>query len=129
MQNELENTFIQKFVKKDKQERYLAFLTKDKTRSKFTNELHSFKNLNWELFREIPRNESEIAVILAKVNDKKNISTCYVIAYRAEFDGKLFSINEAIKDIVGTEEIIIIFGNADIVYYEGEAPGNRYITI
>ena len=129
MQNELENTFIQKFVKKDKQERYLAFLTKDKTRSKFTNELHSFENLNWELFREIPRNESEIAVILAKVNDKKNISTCYVIAYRPEFDGKLFSINEAIKDIVGTEEIIIIFGNADIVYYEGEAPGNRYISI
>jgi len=129
MQSELEQTFIKKFVEKDKQERYLEFLAKEKNRSKFTNELHYFKNLNWKLFREISGSESGIAVILAKVKGKKNISNCYAISNRPEFDGKVFSIDEVIKDVVGTEEIILIFGNAEIVYYEGEAPGNRYISI
>jgi hypothetical protein len=126
---ELEQSFIKKFVEKDKQERYLAFLEKPKARSKFTNELHYFKNLNWKLFREISGNESEVSAILAKVKGNKNISNCYAISYRPEFDGKVFSIDEAISGVVGTEDIILIFGNAEIVYYEGEAPNNRYITI
>jgi hypothetical protein len=129
MQSELEQTFIKKFVEKDKQERYLEFLANEKNRSKFTSELHYFKNLNWKLFHEISGSASETAVILAKVKGMKNISNCYAISNRPEFDGKVFSIEEVIKDVVGTEEIILIFGNAEIVYYEGEAPGNRYISI
>ena len=31
----IEQTFVNKFVMKDKQERYLTFLAKDKTRNKF----------------------------------------------------------------------------------------------
>ena len=126
---ELEQSFIKKFVEKDKQERYLAFLEKPKARSKFINELHYFNNLNWELFREISGNESEVSAILAKVKGNKNILNCYVISYRPEFDGKVFSIDEAISGVIGTEDIILIFGHAEIVYYEGEAPNNRYITI
>ena len=73
---ELEQSFIKKFVEKDKQERYLAFLEKPKARSNFTNELHYFKNLNWKLFREISGNESEVSAILAKVKGNKNILNC-----------------------------------------------------
>jgi hypothetical protein len=129
MQNELEQTFIKKFVEEDKQERYLGFLANEKTRLKFTSELNYFKNLNWKLFREISGNESETAAILAKVKDKKNILKCYAISNRPRFDGKLFSIDEAVQNVVGEEETILIFGNAEVVYYEGEAPGNRYISI
>lgn len=129
MANEIEQNFIKKFIMKDKQERYLGFLAKDKTRSKFTGELHYLRDLNWRLFREIHGNESEANVILAKVNSKKNILNCWIISYWREIDRKVFSIDEAIKNIVGREDTILIFGDAEVVYYEGEAPGNRYISI
>ena len=51
---DIEQTFINKFVIKDKQERYLTFLAKDKTRKKFITELYHFNDFNWKLFQEIP---------------------------------------------------------------------------
>ena len=41
-----EHTLINKFVTKDKQERYLTFLAKDKTRNKFIDELYHFNDFN-----------------------------------------------------------------------------------
>ena len=129
MQAQTEQIFINKFVIKDKQERYLSFLSKDKTRKKFTSGLYHFKDFNWKLFRQITGSEDERETILAKVNSRKNISTCYVISVNSEFDGKLIPIAEAIKNVVGQEGTILVFGDAEIVYYEGEAPSNRYINV
>jgi hypothetical protein len=126
MQTEIELAFVKKFVKKDKQERYLGFLSNEKTRSKFTNELHYFKDFEWDLFNEVRGLDRD--AIIARIKDEKEISKCHVVSYRPEYDGKSYSIEDAIN-LVGTEEIILIFGNADVVYYEGEAPGNRYISI
>ena len=39
------------------------------------------------------------------------------------------SVDEAIENAIGIEGSILIFGDADVVYYEGEAPKNRYISI
>ncbi len=129
MQAEAEQSLIKKFVNKDKQERYLRFVAKEKTRWKFLNELHYFKDFNWKLLHEIPGNENVRDAIIAKVKGKKDISSCYVISYHSQYDGKLYSVDNAINNLIGIEEIILIFGNADIVYYEGEAPNNRYLSI
>lgn len=129
MNPELEQTLIKKFVNNDKQERYLGFLSKEKSRSKFTNELHHFKDFNWNLFSEIPGNQNERDVIKSKLARHKNISGCYVISSHTSYDGALYTVDEAINNIVGEQEVILIFGNADVVYYEGEAPDNRYISI
>jgi hypothetical protein len=125
----IEQTLIKKFVIKDKQERYLTFLTKDKTRNKFIDELYHFNDFNWKLFREIPGSENEGQAVASKVKNSKNISTCCVISTDQEYDGKLMSVDEAIENAIGIEGTILIFGDADIVYYEGEAPKNRYISI
>lgn len=125
----IEQTLIKKFVIKDKQERYLTFLAKDKTRNKFIDELYHFNDFNWKLFREIPGRENEGQAVALKVKSSKNISTCYVISTDQEYDGKLMSVDEAIKNAIGIEGTILIFGDTDIVYYEGEAPKNRYISI
>ena len=124
-----EETLIKKFVIKDKQERYLTFLAKDKTRNKFIDELYHFNDFNWKLFREIPGNENEGQTVALRVKSNKNISTCLVISTDQEYDGKLMSVDEAIENSIGIEGTILIFGDADIVYYEGEAPKNRYISI
>ena len=124
-----EQALIKKFIIKDKQDRYLAFLDKDKTRKKFTKELYHFKDFNWKLFREIPGSETEWKTIATRINSNKNFSTCSVICVNNEYDGKIMSVDEAIKNVVGIEGTILIFGDAEIVYYEGESPKNRYISI
>ena len=126
MSAQIEQLLIDKFIIKDKQERYLNFLSKKKTRNKFTSELYHFRDFNWKLFREIPGSENESVAITTK--NKKNISTCYVISANSEIDGKTISVDEAMK-IVGTEGTILIFGKAETVYYEGEAPHRRFINI
>jgi hypothetical protein len=124
-----EQTLIKKFVIKEKQDRYLTFLSKDKTRNKFTDELYHFKDFNWKLFREIPGSENESQVIALKVSSNKNISTCSIISADPDLDGKIMSVDEAIKNGVGIEGTILIFGDADIIYYEGDAPKSRYISL
>jgi hypothetical protein len=128
MINQQEQKLIAKFVNKAKQDRYLTFLSKEKTRHKFTEELYHFRDFNWNLFREIPGSESEWETVAAEVK-KKKISTCYVISVDLEYDGKFVSVDEAIEDVIGTEGTILVFGGADVIYYEGEAPSRRYISI
>ena len=129
MNNHIEQLLIKKFVIKDKQERYLNFLSKEKTRQKFTSELYHFRDFKWNLFREIPGSESESHTIVTKVKSIKNISSCYVVSVNSEFEGKVISLEEAVENLVGEEGTILIFGEAEIVYYEGEAPSRRYISI
>jgi hypothetical protein len=47
----------------------------------------------------------------------------------SEYDGKIMTLDEAIKNVVGIEGTILIFGDAEIVYYEGEPPENKYISL
>jgi hypothetical protein len=98
---DLEQTLIKKFVIKDKQDRYLTFLAKDKTRKKFINELYHFNDFNWKLFREIPGSENEGQTVAFKVHSNKNISSCYVISTDKEYDGKLMPVDEAIENAIG----------------------------
>ena len=129
MINSQEQILIKKFISKDKQDRYLGFLDQDKNRKKFTKELYHFKDFNWELFREISGNETVWTTIAKRVDSNKNISTCSIISANSEYDGKIMSFDEALKNIVGIEGTILIFGDAEIVYYEGEPPKNRYISL
>ena len=129
MINKLDQLLIEKFIVKGKRERYLNFLSNEKRRNEFTGELYHFNNFKWELFREIKGNENEAEIIAELVKKKKLTPTCYVISVNSKFDGKQFSLTEAIEEILGTEATLIIFGDADIVYYEGEPPFNRFITL
>ena len=121
--------FIKKFVVKDKQDRYLTLPEKGKIRKMFIAMLYNFNNFNWQLFREIPGNESKKNTIANKVKSRKNLSTCFIISTDSDYDGKTILVDGAIENVVGIEGSILIFGDAEITYYEGEAPGRRYISI
>ena len=129
MQIDLERKLIEKFFIKEKKDRYLTFIEKEKTRKKFLDELYHFKDLNWKLFQKIQTNQNEREVILKKINSKKNITSCYAISSDPNFDGRFFSISDAIVEIVGIEGTILIFGEAEVVYYEAEAFDGRYISL
>ena len=129
MNLDLEKKFIERFLIKEKKERYLTFVKKEKTRNKLLNELYHFKDFNWKLFKEIKSSENEREVILKKITTRKNIDNCYVISVDQLYDGKMFSVHQAIEEIVGVEGTILIFGEIEVVYYEAETFDGRYISL
>jgi hypothetical protein len=129
MQPQTEHLLIKKFIIKEKQERYLNFLSKERTRNSYTSVLYHFRDFKWNLLREITGRESASQAILAKLKGSKHISTCYVISANAEIDGLTLSIADAVENVVGQEGTILVFGEAEAIYCEGEAPNRRYISI
>jgi hypothetical protein len=127
MSTQLEIAVIKKFVTKDKQARYIQFVSSDKTRKKFLNVLSHFRDFNWNLLEELS-SEHDILDKLQRLNFKVN--DCYVISEDSEIDQKIISIEKVLNKIGGYRDYatILVFGNADMIYFEGEPPHNRYIS-
>jgi|SRR5688572_24491240 len=126
MDIQLEIKVIEKFVVKEKQSRYKQFVSSNKTRNKFLRDLPHFKSFKWNLFEEINGNESEIMNRLEKFQGDK--TKCYVISENSKIDQKLISLSDAFMEIGGDRATILVFGNADIIYLEGELQKNRFIS-
>lgn len=55
--------------------------------------------------------------------------SCYVISENKNIDTKTLDIQQAISETVGYGMgTILVFGNADIIYYESETINTRYIS-
>ena len=124
----LEIKVIEKYIDKDKQERYIKFVTSKNHRSKFIKDLAHFKHLKWELFDKIQGNEVEI--ITTKIKQiKPAISNCYVISENSKIDAKVLQIENALEETIGYGmATILVFGDADIIYFEDEEPKRRFIS-
>jgi len=125
---EIEQKFIERFVMKNKRDRYLEFIKNNKNRSKFTQKLAHFQDLRYELFEEVIGPESQL--IKERIKYLGKLKDCYVISESAKFDQKRLGIDIAIDGVVGCGMgTLIIFGDNEIVYYEAEGPGDRWISI
>ena len=115
----IESKVIENFIVKSKRERYLQFIKKEKTRKKFTDELAHFSD-QLELFEEIKTNEW--AVIDERLKRLGLTGECYVISENKELDGKRMETEKALTQAIGMGMgTLIVFGNAELVFYEGEA--------
>jgi len=122
----LETALIEKFVRKKKQDRYKQFIS-SKNRNKFIKELPHFKNFRFELFEEVNANEQ--AVIRQKLKLMKgNQNTCYIISENPNIDQKRLNIEDAITFFDSGFATILVFGQAEMIFYEGEAPNNKFIS-
>ncbi len=121
----IESKVIENFVIKDKRDRYLNFIKKSKTRRKFTDALAHF-SAQLGNFQEIKTNELE--EINRRLQKIKFIEDCYLISENNEIDGKRLKIKDALTETIGMGMgTLIVFGNADLVFYEGEEPSDRWI--
>ncbi len=121
----IESKVIENFIVKSKRERYLQFIKKEKTRKKFTDELAHFSD-QLELFEEIKTNEW--AVIDERLKRLGLTGECYVISENKELDGKRMETEKALTQAIGMGMgTLIVFGNAELVFYEGEGPSDRWI--
>jgi hypothetical protein len=124
----LEIKVIEKYIDKDKQERYIKFISSKNNRSKFIKDLAHFKHLKWELFDKIIGIEIEKINTLIKLI-KPPISKCYVISENTQIDANILSIEDALKETIGYGmATILVFGNADFIYFEDEEPNRRFIS-
>jgi hypothetical protein len=122
---DIESKVIENFVIESKRDRYLTFVKKPKTRKKFINELAHFSS-QLDRFEEIKKNEWN--VINQKLDRLNEIADCYVISENREIDGKRMKVDQALSETIGMGMgTLIVFGNAEVVFYEGEGPSDRWI--
>jgi len=127
MSLDIEKKVVERFVVKTKHDRYLTFLKNDKTRKKFTKELSHFRDLRQELFEEVKSDERKI--IKDRIRHLGNIKDCYLMSENSELDRKTLDIETALNETIGYGMgTLIVFGDADIVYYEAEGPNERWIS-
>ncbi|PSR54253.1 hypothetical protein AHMF7605_12320 [Adhaeribacter arboris] len=126
MDLELEEKVIKRFIINKKQERYLTFIQAEKTRSKFIDELSHFTS-QLKDFEEIKGNVWK--VLEEKLKKLRNPTDCYVISENREIDARRLNIELALSEIIGHGSgTLLVFGNANMVYYEGEGPSDRWIS-
>jgi hypothetical protein len=103
---------IRAFFQKDKQERFLGFLTKPKNRRKFTGSLAHFRWLDrkfttpilWKVDPKLPlhdRHRQGIDNILRLLASKGAGPTCWVISEDVEIDGRELDLRSALEAVVG----------------------------
>jgi hypothetical protein len=127
MSLDIETKVIERFVVKTKRDRYLTFIKSDKTRDKFTKELAHFRDLRQGQFEEVKSDERKI--IKDRIKSLGNIKDCYLISESSKLDKKTLDIDSALNEIIGYGMgTLIVFGDAEIVFYEGEGPSDRWIS-
>ena len=124
---DIETKVIERFIVKTKRDRYLTFIGADKTRKKLTNELAHFRDLRKELFDEVKGNERQI--IKDRIKGLGKLNDCYLISESSDLDQKRLDIDTALSEVIGYGMgTIIVFGDAEIIYYEAEGPSDRWIS-
>jgi len=125
---ELEIKVIKKFINKDKQNRYIQFVSLHKNRHKFISDLSHFNFLNWNLFDDVNGDEGKI-IINALQKNHVDCKSCYVISENVDIDTKTLGAKEAIKETVGSGMgTILVFGDAEMIFYECETMNTRFIS-
>jgi hypothetical protein len=126
---ELETTVIKKYVERTKRERYIQFVSQPQNRHKFIRELYHFKHFFWEIFDEV--NKNEVQVVISKLQENNIlVKSCYVISTDSRFDMKILEIDLALRETLGNGMgTILVFGHADLIFYEGEPPKSRFIAV
>lgn len=125
---DLEIKVIRKFIEKTKQDRFIQFISTPKNRNKFIEELAHLNYLKWDLFTEVI-DDTEQTIIKTLKTHKVPSELCYAMSEDKDLDMQTLNTLQAIKETVGHGNgTILVFGNADNIFYEGEEMKNRYIS-
>ncbi len=124
----LEIKVIKKFVVKAKQERYVQFVSSVRNRQKFINDLSHFNLFQWDQF-ELVTDIEEQFILERLLKNAISDKLCYVISENDKIDTKTLETKMAISETVGLGMgTILVFGDADMIYFESETMKLRYIS-
>ncbi len=111
---EHEQATIKAFVSRDKQERFLTFLSKPKTRKKLTQELASFKWFDSRFVASIPwkvdpnlglwqRHLQGIDNVYRMLKSRGAGKTCWAISADADLDGKELELETVLERVFDSD--------------------------
>ncbi len=124
----LEIKVIQRYIDKTKQDRFITYISSPKKRYKFTAELAHFNYFKRDLFTEVV-GSIEQTILQTLQNAGVSSELCYAISEDPELDAHTLDTVQAIREIVGRGNgTMLVFGDADILFFEGEGMKNRYIS-
>lgn len=125
---DLEIKVIQRFIIKNKQDRYLQFVKSFKNRKKLIAHLAHFRDLQEDAFELVSGIEEDV-VRLALARQGISASMCYVISENSRIDTRTLGFGEAMRETVGHQMgTMLVFGDADVLYFESETMKIRYIS-
>lgn len=127
MNVDLERKVIEKFIRKDKRKRYLDYISSVKRRTNFIMQLSHFKDFTPELFDEV---HGDVALILRERLEliKGSKSQCYVISDNPAIDQQVLPVDIALRETIGYGSAMLVFGDAELMFFEGEPPKNRLLS-
>jgi hypothetical protein len=96
-----EEQTIRSFVSRQKRERYLSFVSRPQTRTKFTHALAHFRDIDSRYKIPIPPSKQSPNGIARILEAKGAASLCYVISEHPGLDARELPLKEALETIVG----------------------------
>ena len=126
MNFDLERAFINKYVVKNKRQRYLGFIGSPKRRSAFLEMLYHGQDLDKSKLRPLKGLfKTEVVEWVAQ----RQIDSCYIISVDPALDGRKMTVAAALNEIRPyVEASVLIFGQGELIYYMGEPPHNEYLN-
>ncbi len=128
----IEDATIRAFVVRNKQDRFVAFLSNPKTREKFTRELAHFRwfdhrfaiSAPWKVdptFRLWDGHTQGIAHISRLLKSKGARHTCWVISENSKLDGRELELDRALGNVIGQGMgTILSCVPGRLAFFEGE---------
>jgi hypothetical protein len=121
---QVEILFIENFCASNKKTRLLNLISSQKGRKKFLSTMYRLNFLDFSKFEKLTESESERILLATHA-----FTDCYLISDDVGNDKIRIEKEEAIKKVVCSDTTtLMIFGNAEIVYCEGEGLNNRWIS-
>jgi hypothetical protein len=100
--HEQEEAFVRHFIVADKQERYLQFLSKPKTRGKFLRDLYHRLAFKGALVTELPPAKRTVVEVEQRLQTLGAETMVYVMAPYARLDQQWLPLTDVLTDILST---------------------------
>ncbi len=127
---EHEVAFVKTFVRSDKQQRYLAFLSDPRRRQKILGRLNHNADFEWSLAHRIPphqRNSDELEKLLQK---RGAGPLCHIISDGHDIDGQDMSLREALAIVLMHDSgSVLSCIPGKLAVYRSESPADWYLLI
>ena len=123
-----EQAFVHSFILRAKQSRYLQKLASSKHRREFLSCLHHNLDFDPKFAVQVPPTEQSAELVYAKLRDLGALEHCHVIATGTDLDGRQLHLREALGNVVGMGDgVVLSCIPGKLAYYESEDVNGRFI--
>ena len=121
-----ETELVKAFIRREKHDRFLSFLSHPKKRRKATDMLYHLRDLDERHTVQIKLDGLSPDEISRQLRDRGASKTCWVISTNSKLDAQELDIQVVLKEIVGGGDgSLLSCIPGELAYYEGESPNNR----